>query len=177
MIRQIAFPALWTMCSLSAFAQWNKLPSNIPLGADGKPNLNAPAPHLADGKPDLSGIWQANGPKYLRVITADMKPADIPFQSWAKQLYDQRQDGRDAKIESDANCLPQGVPKIDAAPVPWKLVQVPGQVVILYEAFTQFRQIFMDGRKLPVDPNPIWLGYSIGHWDGDTLVVESNGFN
>ncbi len=99
------------------------------------------------------------------------------MQPWAAAIFKERAAGLHASEEPDANCLPQGVPKLDAAPAPWKLVQVPGQVVILYEAFTQFRQIFLDGRKLPVDPNPIWLGYSVGHWDGDTLVVESNGFN
>jgi hypothetical protein len=158
-------------------AQWltNKTP-NVPRNADGKPNLTAPAPKLADGKPDLSGIWNPN-PKYLVNLAADLKPGDVPMQPWAEAVFKERAAGLHASEEPDANCLPQGVPKIDTAPVPWKLVQVPGQVVILYEAFTQFRQIFMDGRKLPEDPNPIWLGYSVGHWDGDRLVVESNGFN
>jgi hypothetical protein len=177
MIRKIAIPVLSALCSLSAFAQWNKLPSPIPPGADGKPNLTAPAPRLADGKPDLSGIWQANGPKYLRNITADMKPAEIPFQPWAKQVFDQRQDGRDAKIESDANCLPQGVPKINATPVPYKFIQAAGEIVILYEAFNLWRQVFMDGRELMKELNPTWLGYSVGRWEGDTLVIDTRGFN
>jgi hypothetical protein len=160
-----------------ASAQWltNKTP-NVPRTADGKPNLTAPAPKLPDGKPDLSGIWNPN-PKYLVNLAADLKPGEVPMQPWAEAIFKERAAGLHASEEPDANCLPQGVPKIDAAPVPWKLVQVPGQVVILYEAFTQFRQIFMDGRKLPEDPNPIWLGYSVGRWEGDALVVESNGFN
>jgi hypothetical protein len=160
-----------------ADAQWlNYTAKGIPRTADGKPNLTAPAPRMADGKPNLSGIWHPN-PKYLRDFAADLKPEEVPMQPWAKALFEERKTGVHSKEEPDANCLPQGVPKIDAAPVPWKVIQMPGQVVILYEAFTQWRQIFMDGRPLPKDPNPTWLGYSIGHWDGDTLVVESTGFN
>ncbi|MBZ5634553.1 MAG: hypothetical protein LAO55_15625 [Acidobacteriia bacterium] len=160
-----------------AFAQWQNLKTpGIPRTKDGKADLNAPAPKLPDGKPDLSGIWNPN-PKYLRNIAVDLGTADLPMRPWAQELFNVRSTGALSHLEPDANCLPQGVPKIDTAPAPWKLVQFPGQVVILYEAFTQFRQIFTDGRKLPEDPNPSWLGYSVGRWDGDTLVVESNGFN
>ena len=171
-------PVVLLIGSLPAQAQWTKIPSNVPMGADGKPNLSAPAPRLADGKPDFSGIWQANGPgKYLRNLTSDMKPADIPFQPWAKQLYDQRQDGRDAKVESDANCLPQGFTNISATPVTYKFIQASGEIVILYEAFNLWRQVFLDGRELVKDLNPTWLGYSTGRWDGDTLVIDTRGFN
>ena len=79
--------------------------------------------------------------------------------------------------ESDANCLPQGVPKINVTPVPFKIVQNPDEVIILYEAFGIYRQIFMDGRELPKDPNPSWMGYSVGKWEGDALVVTTSGFN
>src|SRR5579862_86021 len=161
----------------AASAQWlrNKTP-NVPRNADGKPNLTAPAPKLADGKPDLSGIWDPDR-KFVVNLATGLKPGDVQMQPWAEAVFKERAAGLHSFEEPDANCLPQGVPKIDAAPVPWKMIQTPGQVVILYEAFTQFRQIFMDGRNLPEDPNPIWLGYSVGHWDGDALVVESNGFN
>ena len=81
------------------------------------------------------------------------------------------------KEDPDANCLPQGVPKIDAAPAPWKIVQTPGFIVIVYEAFNLWRQVFLDGRELEPDANPTWMGYSTGKWDGDTLVVDSRGFN
>jgi hypothetical protein len=173
-LRIIAVAALLTG---AAPAQWltNKTP-NVPRTADGKPILNAPAPKMPDGKPDLTGIWNPN-PKYLVNLGADLKAGDISMLPWAEAVYKERAAGLHAHEEPDANCLPQGVPKIDAAPVPWKIIQLPGQFVILYEAFTQFRQIFMDGRKLPEDPNPTWLGYSVGHWDGDALVVESSGFN
>jgi hypothetical protein len=166
-----------SMLALPVSAQWfGQQTKGMPRTPDGKPNLTAPAPKASDGKPDLSGIWEPN-PKYLRDIAADLKPGDVPFQPWAEAVYNERKTGAKANEEPDANCLPQGVPKIDAAPVPWKILQLPGEIVILYEAFTQWRQIFMDGRELPKDPNPTWLGYSIGKWDGDTLVVESSGFN
>ena len=159
-------------------AQWLKHPTpGIPRTPDGKPNLNAPAPRTADGKPDLSGIWEPEGTKFIRNLAADLKPGDVSFQPWAEALYNERLTGVLSKQEPDANCLPQGVPKINAAPVPWRIVQTPGMVVILYEAFTQWRQIFTDGRALPNDPNPTWLGYSVGKWDGDTLVVDTIGFN
>ena len=162
---------------LPVSAQWLKIPApNVPKGPDGKPILSAPAPRRADGKPDLSGVWNPN-PKYLVNFAADLKPEEVPMQPWALALYNERKEGKHSKEEPDANCLPQGVPKIDTAPAPYKFLQLPGLIVILYEAFSQFRQIFMDGRELPKDPNPTWLGYSVGKWDGDTLVVDSAGYN
>jgi len=158
-------------------AQWTKLPqAAIPHTADGKPNLSAPAPRLPNGKPDLSGIWEPMENKYVRNIAADLKQ-EVPFQPWAKTLYEQRTDGSHSKEDPDANCLPQGVPKIDSAPAPWKIVQTPGSLVIIYEAFTLWRQVFMDGRERAKDLNPTWLGYSTATWDGDTLVVDTRGFN
>jgi len=176
-MKSLGTMALAALLTSAVSAQWltNKTP-NVPRTPDGKPNLTAPAPKMADGKPDLTGIWNPN-PRFLVNLAVDLKPGDVSMLPWAEAVYKERAAGLRAHEEPDANCLPQGVPKIDAAPVPWKIIQLPGQFVILYEAFTQFRQIFMDGRKLPVDPNPTWLGYSIGHWDGDALVVESNGFN
>lgn len=164
--------------SAPLLAQWKNLPSKgIPRSPDGKVNLSATAPRNSDGRPDLSGIWEPSANKYLRDIAADLKPGDVPFQPWAKALYEQRTDGSHSKEDPDANCLPQGVPKIDAAPAPWKIVQTPGTIVIVYEAFDLWRQVFMDGRELERDVNPTWMGYSTGKWDGDTLVVDSRGFN
>jgi hypothetical protein len=169
--------ALTMFCAI-VHAQWVKVPAaKIPLGADGKPNLTAPAPRLSDGKPDLSGIWEPISPKYLRDLAADLKPGEVPYQPWAKALVDSRADGSHAREESDANCLPQGIPKIAAAPAPWKIIQSSGNIVILHEAFNLWRQVFLDGRQFEEDLNPSWLGYSIGKWDGDTLVVDSKGFN
>jgi len=103
-----------------ARAQWVKVPPPAPLGPDGKPNLAAPAPRASDGRPDLSGIWGATSAKYLNRLTADMKLEDVPYQPWAKALVESRADNSHAREESDANCLPPGVPKIAAAPPPWK---------------------------------------------------------
>ena len=116
-------------------AQWVKVPAAaIPRMPDGKPNLAAPAPRLPNGQPDLSGIWEPNGNRYVQNLAADLKPGDVPFQPWAKALADQRADGSHERENPDANCLPQGVPRINAAPPPWKVVQTPGYVVIIYEA-------------------------------------------
>ena len=159
-------------------AQWLHVPGkNTPRTKDGKADLAAPAPHRPDGKPDLSGIWGTENSKYLANIAADLKPGDFPIQPWAEALTKERMTGIHAGEESNANCLPQGVPRIDATPNPFKIVQEPDLVVILYEAFGQFRQVYLDGRALPADPNPTWLGYSAGRWEGDTLVVETSGFN
>lgn len=167
-----------SVMSTSLSAQWTKIPQRgIPRTSEGKPNLSAPAPRLPDGKPDLSGIWEPESNKYVRNIAADLKPEDVPFQPWAKALFDSRVDGSHSREDPDANCLPQGVPKINAAPAPWKIVQAPGFFVIVYEAFNLWRQVFLDGREPIADPNPTWHGYSTGKWEDDTLVVDTRGFN
>ena len=125
----------------------------------------------------LRHLGAARPAQYLRDLAADLKPGDVSMLPWAEAVYKERLSGAWAREEPDANCLPQGVPKIDAAPAPYRFIQMPGMIVIIYEAFTQWRQIFMDGRELPKDPNPSWFGYSVGKWDGDTLVVDSLGFN
>jgi len=119
-------------------------------------------------------LWQPQG-LYVGNIAKDLKPDAIPFQPWAKAVYDQRRETQ-SKDDPTGYCIPGGVPRSDVVPYPFKILNAPGMVVILYEAVHSFRQIFTDGRALPKDPNPVWLGYSVGHWDGDTLVVESNGF-
>ncbi len=163
------------LCALPLQGQWLNYPTaGIPRTRDGKPNLAAPAPKLADGTPDLTGIWMEPGLKYLINVAADLK--EVPFQPWAEAEYKRRVDTL-GKDDPNNLCLPSGYPEKDAVTSPWKIIQTPGLVIILYESRTIFRQIFTDGRKLPVDPNPNWQGYSIGHWDGDTLVVETAGTN
>src|SRR5438552_2628251 len=165
------------MCS-PVQAQFTKVPqTGIPRTADGKVNLSAPAPRLPDGKPDFSGVWNPPG-GYLRNLAKDLKE-EVPFQAWAKTIYDERAAGLHWREEPDANCLPQGTPKILVAPAPWRIVQTPGYVVFVHEAFNLWRQVFTDGRELAVteDTTPTWFGYSVGKWDGDTLVVDSRGFN
>jgi len=158
-----------------ALAQWIHVPdSKTPRLSNGKANLAAPTPRGADGKPDLSGVWQTSNLRYLTSLDSD--GINVPFRPWAKAAFRSRQ-ANDAKGDPDANCTLPGVPRIDSVPNPYKIIPTPGMVMILYEAFTTFRQIFTDGRGLPKDPNPSWMGYSIGTWDGDTFVVESVGFN
>jgi hypothetical protein len=159
-------------------AQWLNYPTaGIPRTADGKPNLSAPAPKAADGHPDLSGLWKAPSGKYLFNLAADLKPEDVPFQPWALTLFNQRLDNL-AKDRPTGRCLPHGVPdQMAVAGYPFKVIQVPGLIALLYEEMSHFRQIFTDGRALPKDPNPTLLGYSAGRWESDTLVVDTIGFN
>jgi hypothetical protein len=157
---------------------WIKVPPPIvPRTADGKPDLQAPVPRTPDGKPDLTGPWSSKDNSFLRDIARGMPPEAVPFQPWAKELFDRRKDGSLSREDPDASCLPQGVPKVDAVAYPWKMLQTPGSIVVVYEAFNLWRQIFMDGREPSPDANPTWHGYSTGRWDGDTLVVETRGFN
>jgi hypothetical protein len=160
-----------------AFAQWLNYPTpGIPRLPNGKPNLEAPAPKTADGKPDLSGLYDIDNGRLFQDIAADMRAQDLPIQPWAAALAKQReQDMR--KDDPYSHCLPPGVPRINSGNRPFKIIQTPGLIAILYETGFLFRQIFMDGRPLPKDPEPTWLGYSVGRWDGDTLVVDTVGFN
>jgi hypothetical protein len=156
-------------------AQWLNLPTpGTPRLPDGKANLNAPTPKTADGRPDLSGVWAAPTPKYLANLAAD--GVEVPMQPWARQLFEQRTNNN-AIDRPSASCLPHSVTDFDAHFTPKKLVQLPGLVIMLFESYHSFRQIFTDGRALPKDPEPAWFGYSVGRWDGDTLVVDTNGIN
>jgi hypothetical protein len=173
--------ALQSLMPAAASAQWlNAKTPGIPRTKDGKADLAAPAPKLPDGKPDLGGIWLVPGLKYLINIAADLK--EVPFQPAAAAAYKQHMDTA-GKDDPNNFCLPSGIPEKDAVTSPWKIVQTPGLIIILYESRTIFRQIFMDGRPLPTDPNPTWQGYSVGHWErgangeSDTLVVETAGTN
>ena len=166
-----------TVITLTAFvtplaAQWvqHRTPG-IPRTADGKPNLTAPAPRTADGKPDLTGLWEGVADVDVSSV-GDLKSADV--QPWAQKLVQQRTEnfGRD---NPHYKCLPQG-PAYTTLGGMKSVLQTPATIVILNEDLT-YRRIYMDGRALETDPNPSWMGYSVGHWDGDTLVVESNGFN
>ncbi len=156
-------------------AQWLNYPTPaIPRLPDGKPNLAAPAPKTPDGKPDLSGVWMTR-PGYTGNIAKDLKPGEVSFQPWAETLYKQRV-ATNGKDDPQGRCVLSGVPRENVVPYPFKILNTNGMIVILYEALHSYRQIFMDGRPLPKNPNPTWMGYSVGHWDGDTLVVESSGF-
>jgi hypothetical protein len=182
-------------------AQWLNHPSpGTPRTRDGKPNLAAPAPRASNGKPDLSGIWLAEATpfdeltrlfgdlgalsvpgeappsKYLLNILADFKPEEAPIQPWAAAAF-QRNAQSMGKDFSTSHCLPAGVPATHFIPIPHKIVQTPGLILMLYEGDGTIRQIYTDGRKVPPDPQPLWLGYSVGKWEGDSLVVDTTGFN
>jgi hypothetical protein len=179
--------------------QWVNHPApGTPKGKDGKPNLAARAPRARDGHPDLSGVWQSqsatpeelgrlipggvNGlgedppSKYFLNILSDFKPEEALLLPEAAAEFRRR--AQNFSPDSPlSHCQPAGVPMAETAPGPFKIVQTPGLILALYERDTTFRQIHTDGRKLPDDPQPAWFGYSVGRWEGDTLVVDAAGFN
>lgn len=189
---------LFTAAVACTRGQWLNHPTPGIPRKDGRPDLTAPAPHTADGKPDLSGIWEAEpAPReellrrmpegvnfvgedststYFMNILADFKPEDAPIRPSALAVFREHAATQGADF-SLTRCLPSGLPVAESAPEPHKIIQTPGLIVVLYEADMSFRQIYTDGRELPVDPQPTWLGYSVGKWEGDTLVVDANGFN
>jgi hypothetical protein len=163
--------------SVSLLAQWPTRPTpGLPRTPAGKPDLTARAPRTSDGKPDLSGVWVVkNYGGSLFYVTGDMKLDDM--LPWAAALYQQR--AENYRRDSDGvHCLPPG-PKagIAVGMFPMKIIQTPDLIAVLYEYQTVFRQFFMDGRGLPEDANPTWMGYSVAHWEGDTLVVTTAGYN
>jgi len=162
-----------TSIALAALGQWFEVPTrDLPRTADGKPDLTAPAPKLPDGTPDLAGIWHRMVGRYYNNVAADLRPGDV--QPWAETLYQQRKPdfGKDSM---EVRCMPLGPVATTTPYADIKIVQTPTLIVLLLDDLT-YRQIHLDGRELPKDPNPSWMGYSVGHWEGDTLVVESSGF-
>lgn len=168
----LLFLSFW---SIPADAQWFSYPiPGTPRTADGKPDLSAPAPSTPDGKPNLSGIWMTPSGRWLNNLAAD--GVDVPFTPWARALYQERQ-ANNGKGRPSERCLSHGVTDFDALGTPTKIIQTPAVTVILFEAYNHYRQVFTDGRPLPKDPQPAWLGYSIGKWDGNTFVVDTIGLN
>lgn len=180
-------------------AQWLNYPSpNTPHTKDGKPNLKARAPRVG-GRPDLSGVWQVESvpgevermlgkldadvvlgddprtfSKYFFNILADFPPEQAPLRPGA--LAAMRSRPKDY-VSPNERCLPEGIPRAELLAFPFKIVQTPQELVLMYEVDNTRRQIYTDGRKLPAEPNPAWLGYSAGRWEGDVLVVDTVGFN
>jgi len=172
-MKRVVFAIILSALTTPLSAQWVNYPTpGIPRTASGKPNLTAPAPRTADGKPDLSGIWQRISLKYERNIAADLKPGEI--QPGAEALVRQRAEDLH-KDHMSVQCLPWG-PSYSNSARKAKIVQTPGLILMLDEDLT-YRQIFLDGRTLETDPNPSWMGYSVGRWEEDTLVIDSFGFN
>jgi hypothetical protein len=177
-------------------AQWLRYPTEgIPRKPDGKPDLTAAAPRLADGKPDLSGLWHARqarqcvdakgdaapcgleigGSPFGGNLGRDLPGGRLPYRPEAGRLVDERH----AALSVDdphVRCLPDNPPRAWTLPHMTKIIQTRTELVLLYEVNAMYRQIFIDGRPFPEDPTPAWNGYSVGHWQGDTLVVETQGF-
>src|SRR4029077_4103553 len=185
--------------SPSLSAQWPRYSApGVPRMPDGKPDLTAPAPRTTDGKPDFSGNWIrgdgqlgpagggtlagpapafSSGPPVttFRDVAANFKEG-LPLQPWAAELVKARRSAN-SKDNPDAHCLPMGLMQFHNHGMPRKMIQTPGLTVIAYEANYGLRYIFTDGRALPSsDAQPWWYGYSVGRWDGDTLVVDTTGF-
>ena len=195
-LRRLApwFAIVWGAAAVG-HAQWLNYPAaGAPRLPNGKVNLAAKPPRTRDGTPDLSGVWQTqleapdgkqnafvvpgDDPrtfsKYFLNILADFKPDDLPMRPSAVEMLRTNAEGR---TRPAARCLPLGLPSMDVFSYsPFKMIQTPGVLIVLYEMDNAHRQIYTDGRTLPVDPQPTWGGYSVGRWEGDTLVVEAAGF-
>src|SRR6185295_15440715 len=144
-----------------------------------------PAPRLPDGRPDLGNGKGAWNPRVMANIAGVGEPnrspveriVDVPFQPWAKAVYEERQANLQ-KHDPESRCLPPGLPRMMATPFPFQIFQLPDRVLFVFEGGAHmWRTIFTDGRPHARDPNPSFLGDSIGHWEGDTLVVDVIGFN
>ena len=179
---------LFLMFALPLTAQWFDIPTRgVPRTADGKPDLNAATPRTADGKPDFSGMWRAANRlpcDGINRVCGDLPispqfgnigsgvDGGLPYQQWVRDRIRQKRPSDDPYTR----CIAPGGPRMHMLPTMKKWVQNPGLLIILDEYNASYRQIFLDGRALPEDPNPTWNGYATAHWDGDTLVVESTGY-
>lgn len=181
--------------STTVIAQYLRYPTpGVPTTADGKPNLAAPAPRTPDGKPDFSGIWLTGNPLCAGgldpvSLTCGSElpmgreginfgaslPGSLPYQPWLAALTKKRT-AEDAKDDPHVKCLPDTFLRAYSLPHLLKFVQTPGLLVMLNEMNAGYRQVFLDNRPLPEDPVPSWQGYSSARWEGDTLVINSNGF-
>jgi hypothetical protein len=180
----------------AGFGQWLHHPTaGVPKKADGSPNLTAPAPRLPDGKPDFSGIWhtarripctpelgrfiqcglEIGGSPLALNLGQDLPGGALPYQPWAAEIVKQRK-ADNSLDDPHVRCLPDSPPRPWLMPHLTKAVHTPKLLVLLYEVNAMYRQIFIDGRSLPQDPNPGWNGYSTAKWEGDTLVVQTAGF-
>ena len=185
----IAVPAI-------GLAQWLHFPTEgLPKRADGKPDLTAPAPRLPDGRPDLSGLWHATQTNRCENSRGEVRPCGIeiggsplagnlgrnlpggslPYQPWAATIATERHAAMSID-DPHVRCLPDNPPRHWTLPHLTKAAHTPKLLVLLYEVNAMYRQVFIDGRPFPQDMNPTWNGYSVGHWEGDMLVVETRGF-
>ena len=188
----IAISLMTLFIGAPALGQWEQVADeSVPRNDTGEPDLTAPAPRAADGKPDLSGVWIADAdlipqgfelvegelplPRHMIDVMADLEPGAVEMKPWAAELVEQRFGNRGLD-DPVAYCKPWGITQHATNAAPYKIVQMSDLIVILNEQDTVFRQIFLDGRKPVEDPLPRWLGYSTGRWDVDELVVDTTGF-
>jgi hypothetical protein len=184
----LAVPAL-------SFGQWLKYPTDgVPKNADGTPDRTAPTPRLPNGKPDFSGLWHATNPARcggggsqfvecgneiggspLGGNLGRNLPEGLPYQPHAAKLAKERR-ADDSRDDPHVRCLPDNPPRAWTLPHLTKIMQTPKQLALLYEVNAMYRQIFTDERPFPEDPTPTWNGYSVGAWEGDALVVRTQGF-
>ena len=191
----LIFVGLLVVPSLG-FGQWLRYPTaGIPRKPDGKLDVTAPAPRMPDGKPDLSGLWHAAQNRQCVNAKGESIPCGIelggsplggnlgrnlpggflPNQPWARKLFDERRAAMSID-DPHVRCLPDNPPRHWTLPHLTKVVHTPKLLVMMYEVNAMYRQVFIDGRPLPKDPNPSWTGYSTARWEGDTLVVQTEGF-
>jgi hypothetical protein len=182
-------------------AQWPKHPTDGPKTATGELDLKAPAPKTADGHPDLSGLWRPGRPnggnakgKGKGQAAPPRAPGEppaaqfgdlgsgfekgLPYTEWGRKIRDERK-GNNSKDNPDANCRPLGLMQLHTHPFEKKIVQGKDAIVIMYNANNDVREILTNGQTLPeVGPQlaPWWYGYSVGKWEGDTLVATTVGF-
>jgi len=197
--------AICVSIPIIVMGQWPDYPTRgVPRTDKGVPILDGPTPRTADGHPDFSGVWTLRGGGQAKGKDGKAPPVNakgkdglpppsegppvatfrsvgtnfkggLPLRPEAKALVAAR-DEQKSKDNPDAHCLPIGLMQLHEHPQPRKIIQTPSLIVMLYEAQAGIRQIFMDGRPLPKDVLPWWYGYSVGHWEGETLVVETTGF-
>jgi hypothetical protein len=191
MLRQLLLVGPAVLCAAAlAQAQWVaiKLP-NTPRTKSGTANLNAPGPRLRDGKMDFSGIWYEDPARTdperspegqtvgehrpLTLVPADGSP--LPLLPAAADAVAER--ARRGDLTPSTYCLPHSVVDGLLVPSPFKIVHSPGLTLVLFEEFVRFQQVFTDGRRFPADMQPAWMGYSIGRWERDELVIETKGLN
>jgi len=170
--------------ALPLLAQSQTPAEDVRAGALGQavripPAPTGPVPRLPDGTVDLSGLWIGGGPIQDMERDGGLQPGEIPLLPWANALMESRKENE--WEDPHYWCYPMGVPR--TTPYPWRFVQTPSykkatHLFILFEGnIHSYRQIFVDGRKHPEDPDPTWFGHSIGWWEGDTLVIDTVGFN
>jgi hypothetical protein len=152
------------ICLLIAMAASAQTPPKAP---------SQPAPRLANGRVDFSGVWRPADIFLIEDIALGLKKGDTIAPTPATEEIMKKHLSKD---DPESGCLPTGVPR--QAPYPWKIVEAPPYIYFLFEGnIHSYRQIFMDGRKHPADPNPTWYGHSVGHWEKDTLVIDTVGYN